>query len=473
MPSPRVSAPRFDQLVQQAREPAFWLNPDLKLVWVNRAWEDLTGYPAGMALGLVCRAHGPTRDGDLPGLSGSFYPPPEALAGRPCAVRTLVVHPSGERRWRRVEYRPFHHESGELAALLGLVRPVDEAPLAPDSEALRLRVELMEVRGRLLARHGTDQLVGAGPAHRRLVEQVAAAAATTAPVLVVGEPGTGKRLAARTIHQLGPRRQAPFLALDCAALPPDVLERKLFQPAPDDGEPAAFPRFALPEDSTLLIGDVAELPRDLQGRIVAALDGHTRLIATTTADPDAALRAETFRPDFYYAVTALVIRLTPLRDRLDELPILAQHLLERANLRGGRQRSGWSDEALRALAGYDWPGNLRELARVTDEAHARGGHDRIEVDDLPASILGHLGAAYVVPPPPPPAASLDDLLTLVERRLIEGALRRSRHNKSKAAEWLGVSRPRLYRRIKELKIPEEPEPSDGLPAHAGHTPPAD
>jgi DNA-binding NtrC family response regulator len=460
MASSRVTGSRFEALLQQAREPAFWLNPELKIVWVNRAWEELTGHPAAVAVGLVCRAHGPTRDGDLPGLAGSFFPPPEALAGRPCAVKTLVVHPSGERRWRCVEYRPFHHESGGLAALLGLVRPIDDAPPPADSEAQRLRVELMEVRDRLLARHGLDHLIGRGPAHRRLAEQVSSAAAAGVPVLIVGEPGTGKRSVARTIHQLGPRRYAPLIPLDCAALPPDVLERELFGPPTGDGAAAVLPRLALPEGSTLLIGDVVELPRDLQGRLAAALGAGHRVIATTVHDPDAALRAERLRADFYYAMTTLLIRLRPLRERLDELPLLAQHFLERANLRGGRQRHGVSDEALRTLAAYDWPGNLRELARVIDDAHGRGEGERIEPDDLPAAVRGHIAAAYVLPPQPVAPASLDDLLTMVERRLIENALQRARHNKSRAAESLGISRPRLYRRIKELNIPEEPEPAD-------------
>lgn len=472
MPSPRVSGARFDHLVQQAREPAFWLNSDLKLVWVNRAWEELTGYSAADALGLVCRAHGPTRDGDLSGLAGSFFPPPEALAGHPCAVKTLIVPPGGERRWRRVEYRPFHHETEGLAGLLGLIRPLDEPHLAPDSEAQRLRVELMEVRDRLAARYGLDQLVGRGPEHGRLVEQVKAAAQTAVPVLIVGEPGTGKRLVARTIHQLGPKSHAPIIPFDCAALPPDVLERELFGPASGNGDPDAPPRLLLPEGSTLLIGDVADLPRDLQGRLASALNPNVRLIATTTSDPEAAFRAEQFRGDLYYALTTLVIRLKPLRDRLDELPLLAQHFLERANLRGGRQRHGLSDAALRTLVEYDWPGNLRELARAVDAAHGHGDHDLIEADDLPATIRGHLGAAYVLPQPPLPATSLDDLLTQVERRLIENALQRAHHNKSRAAEILGISRPRLYRRIKELNIPEEPEPPDETAVPVNHAPDA-
>ena len=109
-----------------------------------------------------------------------------------------------------------------------MVRPADAPPHAPDSESQRLRFELLEVRNRLHGRHGFDTLIGQGPAHRRLLDQVGAAAATSVPVLIVGEPGTGKRLVARTIHQLGPRRQAPLVPFDCAALPAEVLERELF-----------------------------------------------------------------------------------------------------------------------------------------------------------------------------------------------------------------------------------------------------
>jgi DNA-binding NtrC family response regulator len=340
-----------------------------------------------------------------------------------------------------------------LLGLLGLVRPADLPPLAPDSEASRLRGELLEVRARLLDRFGFDSLVGRGPAHRRLLDQIGAAAATSMPVLIVGEPGTGKRLVARLIHQQGPNPQTPLVAVDCAALPADVLERELF----GAGERPA--RLALRDGSTLLIGDILDLPRDLQSRLAAVLDAdaRVRVLATTAGDPEAALKTDGLRPDLYYALTPLVIHLSPLRQRLDDLPLLAQHWLERANQRGERQRSGFSSEALSLLSHYDWPGNLRELARVIDEAHAQAAGDRIEVDDLPGAIRGHLGAAYSPSPLPPTATPLDELLTQVERRLIEQALHRARQNKSRAAEILGISRPRLYRRIKELNLPDEPE----------------
>ena len=432
------------------------LSPERRILTVNKAWEELTGRQSDEVAGLECRSHGPTRPGDLNGLGGCFCPPPEAMGGRPAGSKTQILLADGERRWMRVEYWPFHDARGNLACLIGLVRPPDIEPQAVESEAHRLRVELLELRERLLARHGSDVLIGRGAEHRRLLDQVAAASSTGVPALIVGEAGTGKRLVARTIHQRGTRRQAPLLVFDCKALSPELLERQLFG---TQGQSTDRP-FAAADGATLLVGDVLELPRDLQARLASGLDGRVRLIATTTGDPDAALKAERLRPDLYYALTTLVLRLRPLRDRLDELPVLAQHLLERANLRGDRQRDGFSRPALDALLAYDWPGNLLELARVIDDAHARGPDHLIQVDDVPASIRGRRGGAHQPPREPTGPIPLKEMLTQVERRLIEKALERAGDNKSKAAKMLGVNRPFLYRRIKELGIDDESGMSD-------------
>jgi PAS domain S-box-containing protein len=458
MPPPRVSGPRLDAFLQQAREPVFLLSPDRRILVVNKAWEELTGHSAHQVLGLECRAHGPTRPGNLDDLGGSFSPPPEAMAGQPAGSKTLIVHADGEHRWRRVEFWPFHDAQGVLSGLIGLVRPSEGSSQVPDSEAQRLHVELMEIRERLHGRHGVDSLIGRGAEHRRLLEQIEAASSSRAAVLVVGEEGTGKRLVARTIHQRGPRRMAPFLAYDCKALPPEILERQLF------GTSNETPARLLPasDGATVMVGDILDLPRDLQVRLVTGLDGRVRLIATTAGDPDAALKFERLRPDLYYALTTLVLRLRPLRERLDELPILAQHLLDRANQKGERRREGFSRAALDALLAYDWPGNLHELARVIDEAHARGLDDTVQLDDIPASIRGQRGGAYQPPRLATGPMPLKEMLTQIERRLIERALERAGDNKSRAAKLLGVNRPFLYRRLKELGISDEPEtPDDG------------
>jgi DNA-binding NtrC family response regulator len=455
-----------DQLWQLAREPIFWLDPMLRLVWVNRAWENLTGYPAESVVGLTCQAHGPTRVGDLADLAASFHPPPESLTGQPAGTPSLVFHVSGEATWHRLEFWPFRDEHDSLIGLLGLVRSVDSPPSVVESQANRLRVELLSIRRRLQERYGFDSLVGFGPSHRRLLDQVRLAVGSTTPVLIVGEAGTGKRQVARIIHQNGPGRQQPLVPFDCEALPVEILERELFgkdmhgavetDPSPSVGG-TGRPRLSLGDGSTLLIREILMLPRDLQARLAASLDTPVRLLATTALDPISAWETEQLRPELYFALTTLVIRLQPLRERRDELPALAQYFLERANQRGGKQKVGFSPQTISALMAYDWPGNLRELARVIDHAHIQpgGGGPFVAVEELPATIRGHLSGGYPPPEQQNPIKPLDELLTEVERRLIETALRQARGNKSRAAELLGISRPRLYRRIKELNLPDE------------------
>ena len=436
MPTPRPAAFEPNPLWQRAREPIFWLDPALKLAWVNRAWEELTGYPAATVIGLTCQAHGPTQAGDPSDLAASFHPPPESLAGRPAGGPTLIFRADGERLWRRVEFWPFCDERGELIGLLGIVRTEQDPPSVPESDAGRPHAELLEVRRRLPGairpgrpdrpRPRAPTAARAGPAGRGLVGARAdrrragdgeAAGRPDDPPPRAGPPAAVHRVRLRGAAGGDPRARA------------------LRRGGPRRAGAGAFaasrrPRLSLGDGSTLLIDEVLSLPRDLQVRLVEALDSRVRLMATTAREPEAAVRDEQLRPELYYALTILVIRLFPLRDRRDELPTLAQHFLERANQRGGAQRSGFAPQALEALTAYDWPGNLPELARVVEHAHARAAGPLIAVDDLPATIRGNLGGAYTPPAAPASLKPLDELLTEVERRLIETALRQSRSNKS-------------------------------------------
>lgn len=447
MPSSRLSATRVEALLQNAAEPLFVINPDRRLVFVNRAWEDLTGQPAAGVLGMPCVSAGPTRAGEILSLVGSFCPPAAAFSGEPCGTLSLILHPSGERLWRRIEFLPLHVEGKPGPSILGLVREVDAPTLHPEPEGQRLRVELMEARHRHALQFGLENLVGRGPRHQRTLQQIRAAAASEAPVAILGEPGTGRHQVARTIHVLGPRKSSPFLTFDCQAVPVEMLERELLSP-PDAGRT---------ESRTILLVEPLAIPRDAQVRLAPSLSGPNRWIAAGRDDLDVAHRAGRLSDELYYPFTSLVIRLSPLRDRSEEFPLLAQHFLERANLRGPRQRSGFTTPALDALLSYDWPGNLRELGRVIDDAHARGAGDLIDADDLTPEIRGARAGAFLMATPPSTTVALDERLMLIERRLIEEALRKARQNKSRAAELLGISRPRLYRRIKELGIPDDTE----------------
>ena len=457
MASQRASGDRrLNALMLHSREPAFLLDPQGRFAFVNVAWAALTGLDADQVIG---RSSYPSASAQEPG-DGCFQPPSEALGGRPSSVTSLIVGADGRRLSRRIAYLPFHDEAGTLTGVLGLVLDDDGPAPSPEAESLRPRRQWAEALDALRSRHGDATLVGRGLSHERLMGQVASASAVKSPALIVGEAGTGRRHVARALHARGPSPRAAITVVDVEALTAEALEGVVFDPASGS--------IAGEAGSTLVLGDALLLPRDLQDRVVRALPGSAvRLVLTTAGDPDRAFREQVWRPDFYYAATVSVLRLSPLRDRLDELPLLAHHFLEDRNRRGTHRRSGFDPSALDVLTSYDWPGNLSELSRVVEAAHARSQGDMITAGDLPAAIRGDLASSYTPPPPHPEVTPLDRWLTQLERRLIEQALARSRHNKSRAAEILDISRPRLYRRIKELNIPDEGEAASGGDDPAG------
>jgi PAS domain S-box-containing protein len=466
MAAPRV--PAFDPALiwQKSATALFWLDPTGRVIWVNRAWEQLTGYTADLVVGLVSQAYGSGQEPDPGDLVASLFPPPEVISGRLVRAPVLMVGGDGERVWRQVTYWPFGDSSSEIVGILGAIESEDERSVVPVTAALVDDIGLRRLRERLYREHGFDGLIGSGVYHERLLMQVRLAGSSTMPVLIVGEPGAGKRHVARTIHQASEGRHRPLIAFDCAAVAPEVLERELFgQVGRNDSanlaEPAN-PKLRLADGATLLLLEIGRLPRDLQSRLMACIGGDFRLIATSSCELEPAVANHQFRSDLYCALTALVLRLAPLRERREELPILVQSLLDRLNRRLGGTCRSVSSEALEALRGHDWPGNLAELARAIE--HSRASAEKrsmatfgctIGLSDLPSMVKGHIGAGYTPPRRAKAIKPLDEILLEVELRLIETALRQSRSNKSRAADILGISRPRLYRRIKELGLPDD------------------
>lgn len=474
MSSENLSAVSLEPLLDRAREPIYLVGPDRAVVYANRACETLTGRSANELVGLRCRWHGPGQSGDLAGLAGSLCPPPEAFAGESASLQTLIVHPGGERRWRRIDFFPCRDEQANLLVILAMVSNGSKAALERDGDREALHTELLRLRDRLHERYGLDQIIAASPAMRRVLDQVRAASQVSAQVLIVGPRGSGKELIARSIHYHSSRAKAPFVPVDCAALAPDVLERELFGGAGGRSSSAAGAVRGLLEGArggTICLKEIGALQRDLQARLLplavsAAPPGarshtdesHLRLMATTTAAPAALVGEDRLRPDLYYALSTLTIEVPPLRERKDDLPLLAQHFLEAENATADHQVGTIADDAWQVLKGYDWPGNVAELAATIAAAHARSGGDALGAEHLPARIKGALGAAYLPAREDDRPIALDDVLVRVERKLIEMALRRARGNKSQAADLLGISRPRLYRRMELLGLVD---PSDG------------
>ena len=440
----------------------FVLSANLKIVYVNQAWRTTTGFASEQIVGLKC-SPGPIEASTSPVdiLARRLCPPPETLAGRTVAKSTLVPTAAAEPSAKIIEYLPFHdYESNKLLYIICFIRDPASATLAGDSSADRVRVELDAIRARIAQNPKLDELIGRGPAHARLLAQIRAAADSRLPLLIVGEPGTGKRSVARAVHRLGSTTSNALIPFDSATIAGDRLIAELFRTDSRTGRT----RWNFADQSTLLFTSVDVLDRDAQAAVLPLLSQPdlVRVIATTSADPSALRREEKLRDDFYYAITAQSIALVPLRERFDEIPLLARYFLEKINERGRKHLSGFTERALEALSSYDWPGNLGELKRVIEFSCDKAKGDRIDRDDFPAIVRGDRSAHYV----PQSIASkldppLDEFLGLIERRLIEYALERGGRNKSKAAEYLGVSRPRLYRRIDELKIADsrdEPPP---------------
>jgi transcriptional regulator with PAS, ATPase and Fis domain len=310
-------------------------------------------------------------------------------------------------------------------------------------------------------------LVGASAAMRRLYDQVEAAAVTRGTILVVGESGTGKELVAHAIHECGPQPVAPFVALNCAAVPKDLIESEMFgyKRGAFSGANADYVGlFRAADGGTLFLDEVTEMSADTQSKLLRAIQERTvrpvgstkevsvdvRLIASTNRDPQEAVKTGRLRQDLYYRLQASVIQIPPLRERLEDVPLLVEHFIELFNARHTRPVpvTGVEDEAIEAMRRYPWPGNVRELANAIEAAFTFSRSQVMRLQELPASISGDRTAEC------PPIRRSNPVGTFAdaERDLISRALEATEGNKVQAAKLLKISRKKLYAKIAKYGI---------------------
>ena len=288
---------------------------------------------------------------------------------------------------------------------------------------------------------------------RQVRSQVELAAGSTASVSIVGPAGSGRQHVARAIHYGRAAQSAGALVpLACPVLSTSLLEstiRALVRAAATEPPP---------RPATLLLADVDELSPDVQDCLVRCFlaSGTMRLVSTARESLAALAAAERFRPDLACALATIDIRIAPLRERPEDLPIVAQMFVEDANRQGTKQLAGFTPEAIDRLSAYPWPMNVAELADVVAEAHrvAQGSH--IVPGDLPAKVHVSLDAASR-PRKIEETIVLEEFLARIEEELIRRALARAKGNKTKAARLLGMTRPRLYRRLVQLGLEEPPD----------------
>jgi len=380
----------------------------------------------------------------------------ESVAGVPLlgGGRVLGVLVVLDREARVGDAPSFDEEDRRfLVSLAGLVAPTLDAArrfraLAADLD--RLREENRSLKGSLSV---DEILVGDSPAMRRAKELVARAAASRVNVLVTGESGTGKELAAKLLHAGSPRREGPFLALNCAAVPESLLESELFgiERGVATGVEARLGKFELASGGTIFLDEIGDTPlaiqakllRVLQEREIERLGGRAkvpvdvRVVSATHQDLPAEIRAGRFREDLFYRLRVVEIRMPALRERREDIPRLAGHFLARIAARDGRRAPSLSRDAVKALLDYPFPGNVRELENLLEGAVALVSGDTIEAADLQFGIAREDADELRV-------TSVD--LRNVENAHIRRVLAQVKGNKSRAAKLLGVSRRTLYRK---------------------------
>lgn len=336
--------------------------------------------------------------------------------------------------------------------------------------AARLEAQVATLTRELAARSGHRRVIGRSRRWKDVLSQAARVAQTETTVLLTGESGTGKEVVARFIHHGSKRGQGPFIAINCAALPDQLLESELFghERGAFTGAVTAKPgRIEQAGAGVLFLDEVGEMAPTVQAKLLRVLEereflrlGGTRLlhadirvIAATNRDLHAAMRRSEFREDLYYRLGVFEIALPPLRDRLDDILELAYAFLEELGETVGRPAAGISREAKEQLLAYSWPGNVRELRNAIERAVILADGAQIRSEHLPVPASRHQATALVDPAATMlPAGGVN--LEALERSLVAKALTQARHNKTRAAKLLGLTRAQLYSRIEKYGLAE-------------------
>ena len=349
----------------------------------------------------------------------------------------------------------------ELEALaLALRRAVRHRSLSEEVRRLRRLVE---------EPHEFRELVGTSPTMRRLRRFLDRIVDSDASVLVTGESGTGKEVVARVLHDRGPRKEGPFVAINCAAMPEALLESELFghaRGAFTDARSARTGLFVQADGGTLLLDEVGELPMSLQPKLLRALQERrvrpvggeaevpfdVRLIATTNRDLETAIEEGRFREDLYFRVNVINVKIPSLRARGGDVLLLAQHFLQAIAADAGKPVTGISPAAAERLARYTWPGNVRELQNCIERAVALARYNEIVVDDLPENVRSYERSHVLVAGDDPSELAP---LEQVEQRYIARVMEAVGGNKTLAAQILGVGRKTLYRKLERYAADDD------------------
>jgi len=459
-PSPHLPAIATDAILESISDGVFTVDRHWRILSFNRAAEQITGVARKDAIGRRC--------------SDVFR---ASMCETDCALRhtmesgtelvnktTFIVSAEGKRIPISVSTALLRDERGQV---LG------------GAETFRDLSLIEELRKEIKGRFQVGDIVSGSPAMRRVLELVPRIAASDSTILVQGETGTGKELVAQAIHGQSPRRDGPFVAVNCAALPDTLLESELFgyKAGAFTGATRDKPgRFALARGGTLFLDEIGEVSPALQVRLLRVLQerhfeplGSTRsertdarIIAATHRDLTSLVESGSFRQDLYYRIKVVQVDLPPLRQRREDIALLIQHYITLFNALRNKDVTGVSADAMGVLLAHDYPGNVRELQNIIEHAFVLIAEGQIELAHLPRELVP-------VTRPPTGTGSLTDTVKSAEAQAIAAALARNDGNRLASARALGMHKSTFFRKTRLLGIdlPEhdgrarrKPEPSD-------------
>jgi DNA-binding NtrC family response regulator len=352
--------------------------------------------------------------------------------------------------------KPF--EQTNLDVVRGLVQQAVEHG--------RLRSENRALHGQLRAKYKFESIVGKSAALRAVLETVDKVADTDSTVLITGDSGTGKELVARALHYNSRRAARALVTVNCGAIPEELLESELFghvKGAFTNAIGHREGRFAAASGGTIFLDEIGDMSPTLQVKLLRVLQERTfepvgssktqyvdvRVIAATNQDLEKLIEQRRFREDLYYRLHVLPIRVPPLRERADDIPLLVHHFIDVANQDRGTNIDGISDAAMERLVQYDWPGNVRQLENLIERMAILQHAGDIDVDQLPPEVASAHSRAAIAPRVPPEGLSFNTVVDQVETDMILQALEQTHWNKNRAAALLGLNRTTLLEKIKK------------------------
>lgn len=336
-------------------------------------------------------------------------------------------------------------------------------------EQRRLLVENETLNETLRRQTEHTQIIGTSPLIQEVVSLIGKAAPTSSAVLIYGESGTGKELVAKAIHKQSPRRKKSFVAINCASIPEPLLESELFGHEKGSFTGADRTKMGLIElahEGTLFLDEIGDLPFLLQSKLLRVLQEHeiqrvgglrtipvdVRLLAATNRDLKSAIDMKEFRTDLFYRLNVITITLPPLRDRVGDIPVLVEHFLEQTRIRLRKPRASISEDAMRALEQYHYPGNVRELENIIERMIVLCDSNSLGISDIPADIRSKVSTSYARETTPLQHTDYREAREEFERAYLLKVIETTRGNISEAARLSGLSRRHFHEKIDKLKI---------------------